>query len=219
MAKTSHLEQFDDELYRVISYGEEKNDKYLIATSEQPISGLHADEWLQQKGLPIRYASFSSCYSREAGAHGKDAWGIFRVHQFEKLEQFVITHPEKSWEAFDEIINYSEEFYKSLNIPYRDVAIVSGALNNAAAKIYDVEAWFPFKGEHKELKSPITTNYQPRNPEMRYRTNSQSDTVKEYVHCLNSTLCVTQCSLCCLLENYQTTECINVPEPLRKYIP
>ncbi|CAZ81643.1 unnamed protein product [Tuber melanosporum] len=209
MAKTAQLEQFDDELYKVVD-GEEKNDKYLIATSEQPISALHADEWLQQKELPIRYAGFSSCYRREAGAHGKDAWGIFRVHQFEKIEQFVITDPEKSWEAFDEMINYSEEFYKSLNIPYRVVTIVSGALNNAAAKKYDLEAWFPFQGEYKELS---------RNLEIRYGTKAQTDTVKKYVHCLNSTLCATERSLCCILENYQTPEGINVPEALRKYIP
>ncbi|KAG0124138.1 hypothetical protein HOY82DRAFT_543843 [Tuber indicum] len=219
MAKTAQLEQFDDELYKVVD-GEEKNDKYLIATSEQPISALHADEWLQQKELPIRYAGFSSCYRREAGAHGKDAWGIFRVHQFEKIEQFVITDPEKSWETFDEMINYSEEFYKSLNIPYRVVAIVSGALNNAAAKKYDLEAWFPFQGEYKELVSCSNcTDYQSRNLEIRYGTKAQTDTVKKYVHCLNSTLCATERSLCCILENYQTPEGINVPEALRKYIP
>ncbi|PWW78614.1 serine-tRNA ligase [Tuber magnatum] len=219
MAKTAQLEQFDDELYKVLD-GEEKNDKYLIATSEQPISALHADEWLQQKELPIRYAGFSSCYRREAGAHGKDAWGIFRVHQFEKIEQFVIADPEKSWEAFDEMINYSEEFYRSLNIPYRVVAIVSGALNNAAAKKYDLEAWFPFQGEYKELVSCSNcTDYQSRNLEIRYGTKVQTDTVKKYVHCLNATLCATERALCCIMENYQTPEGMNVPEALRKYIP
>jgi len=219
MAKAAQLEQFDDELYKVVD-GEEKNDKYLIATSEQPISALHADEWLQQKELPIRYAGFSSCYRREAGAHGKDAWGIFRVHQFEKIEQFVISEPEKSWEVFDEMINYSEEFYKSLNIPYRVVAIVSGALNNAAAKKYDLEAWFPFQGEYKELVSCSNcTDYQSRNLEIRYGTKAQTDTIKKYVHCLNSTLCATERALCCIMENYQTPEGMNVPEVLRKYIP
>ncbi|EHL01693.1 putative Seryl-tRNA synthetase, cytoplasmic [Glarea lozoyensis 74030] len=191
MAKTAQLEQFDEELYKVID-GEPQNDKYLIATSEQPISAFHADEWLVAKDLPIRYAGFSSCYRREAGSAGKDAWGIFRVHQFEKIEQFVLTDPEKSWEAFDEMINYSEEFYKSLGVPYRVVAIVSGALNNAAAKKYDLEAWFPFQGEYKE---------------------------KKYVHALNSTLCATERALCCLLENFQTEDGFKVPEPLRKYLP
>jgi len=131
MAKTAQLEQFDEELYKVVDGDSEK---YLIATSEQPISALHADEWLLKHELPIPYAGYSTCYRREAGSHGKDAWGIFRVHQFEKIEQFVITEPENSWEAFEEMIATSEAFYQSLNIPYRIVAIVSGALNNAAAK-------------------------------------------------------------------------------------
>ncbi|KAI5798990.1 hypothetical protein EDC01DRAFT_721553 [Geopyxis carbonaria] len=219
MAKTAQLEQFDDELYKVVD-GDEKNDKYLIATSEQPISALHADEWLQDKDLPIHYAGFSTCYRREAGAHGKDAWGIFRVHQFEKIEQFVITNPESSWEAFDKMIGYSEEFYKSLGLPYRVVAIVSGALNNAAAKKYDLEAWFPFQGEFKELVSCSNcTDYQSRNLDIRFGAKSQTDTIKKYVHCLNSTLCATERALCCVMENYQTEEGLNVPEPLRKYLP
>jgi len=105
------------------------------------------------------------------------------------------------------MINYSEEFYKSLNIPYRVVAIVSGALNNAAAKKYDLEAWFPFQGEYKELVSCSNcTDYQSRNLEIRYGTKAQTDTVKKYVHCLNSTLCATERALCCIMENYQTPE-------------
>ncbi|KAF8246944.1 serine-tRNA ligase [Wilcoxina mikolae CBS 423.85] len=219
MAKTAQLEQFDEELYKVVD-GDASNDKYLIATSEQPISALHADEWFQNKQLPVRYAGYSTCYRREAGAHGKDAWGIFRVHQFEKVEQFVITEPEKSWEAFDEMIGFSEEFYKSLGIPYRVVAIVSGALNNAAAKKYDLEAWFPFQGEYKELVSCSNcTDYQSRNLDIRYGAVSQTDSIKKYVHCLNSTLCATERALCCIMENYQTEEGFNVPEPLRKYLP
>ncbi|EMR61918.1 putative seryl-trna synthetase protein [Eutypa lata UCREL1] len=160
MGKTAQLEQFDEELYKVID-GEPQNDKYLIATSEQPISAFHADEWIIAKELPIKYAGFSTCYRREAGSHGRDAWGIFRVHQFEKVEQFVLTDPEKSWEMFDEMFSTSEGFYQSLGLPYQVVAIVSGALNNAAAKKYDLEAWFPFQGEYKELVSCSNcTDYQ-----------------------------------------------------------
>ncbi|KAA8905492.1 hypothetical protein FN846DRAFT_747090 [Sphaerosporella brunnea] len=219
MAKTAQLEQFDEELYKVID-GDAQNDKYLIATSEQPISAFHADEWLQKADLPLRYAGFSTCYRREAGAHGKDAWGIFRVHQFEKVEQFVITDPEKSWEMFDEMIGYSEEFYQSLGLPYRVVAIVSGALNNAAAKKYDLEAWFPFQGEFKELVSCSNcTDYQSRNLNIRYGAVSQTGERKQYVHCLNSTLTATERALCCIMENYQTEEGLRVPEPLRKYLP
>ncbi|RDW70226.1 seryl-tRNA synthetase [Coleophoma crateriformis] len=219
MAKTAQLEQFDEELYKVQD-GDPQNDKYLIATSEQPISAFHADEWMQPKELPIKYAGFSTCYRREAGSHGRDAWGIFRVHQFEKVEQFVLTDPEKSWEAFDEMIGYSEEFYKSLGVPYRVVAIVSGALNNAAAKKYDLEAWFPFQGEYKELVSCSNcTDYQSRALEIRFGIKQQTEIRKKYVHALNSTLCATERALCCLLENFQTEDGFKVPEPLRKYIP
>lgn len=219
MAKTAQLEDFDEELYKVVD-GDPQNDKYLIATSEQPISAFHADEWLISKELPLRYAGFSSCYRREAGSHGRDAWGIFRVHQFEKIEQFILTDPEKSWEEFDRMINFSEEFYKSLGVPYRVVAIVSGALNNAAAKKYDLEAWFPFQGEYKELVSCSNcTDYQSRALEIRFGTKVQTEIRKKYVHALNSTLCATERALCCLLENFQTEEGFNVPEPLRKYLP
>ncbi|KAI1331924.1 hypothetical protein F5Y16DRAFT_358075 [Xylariaceae sp. FL0255] len=219
MAKTAQLEQFDEELYKVID-GEAQNDKYLIATSEQPISAFHADEWIMAKEVPIKYAGFSTCYRREAGSHGKDAWGIFRVHQFEKVEQFVLTDPEKSWEMFDEMIATSEEFYQSLGLPYQIVAIVSGALNNAAAKKFDLEAWFPFQGEYKELVSCSNcTDYQSRALEIRFGSKQQTDAKKKYVHCLNSTLTATERALCCVLENYQTEEGLRVPEPLRKYIP
>ena len=120
-------------------------DQYLIATSEQPICAYHANEWLNEKQLPIKYAGYSTCFRKEAGSHGRDQLGIFRVHQFEKIEQFVITSPEnnESWDMQKEMIENSCEFYKSLGIPYRVVNIVSGALNDAAAKKYDLEAWFP----------------------------------------------------------------------------
>ncbi|KAI4204370.1 MAG: hypothetical protein LQ350_001126 [Teloschistes chrysophthalmus] len=220
MAKTAQLEQFDEELYKVTDDGQKQTDKYLIATSEQPLSAIHDGEWLQDKDLPIRYAGYSTCYRKEAGAHGKDAWGIFRVHQFEKIEQFLITKPEASWEAFDNMIALSEEFYQSLGLPYQIVAIVSGALNNAAAKKYDLEAWFPFQGEYKELVSCSNcTDYQSRALDIRYGTKTAIDAKKKYVHALNSTLCATERALCCVLENYQTDSGIIVPEVLRKYIP
>ncbi|RAL60191.1 hypothetical protein DID88_000813 [Monilinia fructigena] len=200
--KTAQLEQFDEELYKVVD-GDAQNDKYLIATSEQPISAFHADEWLTAKDVPIRYAGFSSCYRREAGSHGRDAWGIFRVHQFEKIEQFVLTDPEKSWEEFDQSSQSSQ-------VPS----------NNAAAKKYDLEAWFPFQGEYKELVSCSNcTDYQSRALEIRYGTKLQTEIRKKYVHALNSTLCATERALCCLLENFQTEEGFNVPAPLRKYLP
>lgn len=126
---------------------------------------------------------------------------------YKQIEQFVLTDPEKSWEEFDKMIGVSEEFYKSLGVPYRVVEIVSGALNNAAAKKYDLEAWFPFQGEYKELVSCSNcTDYQSRALEIRYGTKTQTEVRKKYVHALNSTLCATERALCCLLENFQTEE-------------
>jgi seryl-tRNA synthetase len=126
----------------------------------------------------------------------------------QQIEQFLFTKPEDSWQAFDEMIAISEEFYQSLGIPYQIVAIVSGALNNAASKKYDLEAWFPFQGEYKELVSCSNcTDYQSRELEIRYGVKKgEIDTRKTYVHALNSTLCATERALCCILENYQTPE-------------
>jgi seryl-tRNA synthetase len=217
MAKTAQLSQFDEELYKVTG---DQADKYLIATSEQPISAYHSDEWLQPKELPLKYAGYSTCFRKEAGAHGKDVWGIFRVHEFTKVEQFCITDPEKSWEMFENMISTSEDFYKSLGIPHRVVAIVSGALNNAAAKKLDLEAWFPHQGEFKELVSCSNcTDYQSRDLEIRFGIKKQTDARKIYVHCLNSTLTATTRTICAILENFQTEDGVNIPEPLRKYLP
>ncbi|RYO86809.1 hypothetical protein DL762_004582 [Monosporascus cannonballus] len=257
MAKTAQLSQFDEELYKV-SEGENSTDRYLIATSEQPLSCLHAEEWLQPSQLPIKYCGYSTCFRKEAGSHGRDAWGIFRVHQFEK--------PDQSWQHFDDMIATSQEFYESLGLPYRVVSIVSSALNNAAdlptlspalislstlghgerwpyieppiyalwrkstdliveqGKKYDLEAYFPFQSEYKELVSCSNcTDYQTRELEIRFGTKKNKNQVggskKEYVHALNATLCATERTLCCVLENYQTEDGFAVPEALRKYIP
>ncbi|KAI8139080.1 seryl-tRNA synthetase [Fennellomyces sp. T-0311] len=218
MAKTAQLSQFDEELYKVTGDGD---DKYLIATSEQPISAFHANEWFEKPAeqLPLKYAGYSTCFRKEAGAHGKDTWGIFRVHQFEKIEQFVLTDPEKSWEMFNDMIGHSEEFFQSLGLSYRVVAIVSGALNNAAAKKYDLEAWFPYQGEFKELVSCSNcTDYQSRRLEIRCGVKKMSDREKKYVHCLNSTLCATERAICALLENWQREDGFEVPPPLVPYM-
>jgi len=219
MAKTAQLEQFDEELYKVVGNSDDK-EKYLIATSEQPISAFHQNEWLDTKDLPLRYAGISTCFRKEAGAHGKDTWGIFRVHQFEKVEQFCITSPEKSWEMHDEMLKASEDFWQSLKIPYRVVNIVSGELNNAAAKKYDLEGWFPGFSEFRELVSCSNcTDYQSRSLEIRYGTSKkQGEREKKYVHMLNSTLTATGRGICVILENYQTENGIEVPEVLQSYM-
>merc|ERR1711959_751667 len=119
MAKTAELADFDEQLYHVAAGGKDDSDKYLIATSEQPISALHMDEWMAPERLPIRYAGLSTCFRKEAGSHGRDAWGIYRVHQFEKIEQFVYCAPEESEKIHEEMIGCAEDFYKSLKLPYQ----------------------------------------------------------------------------------------------------
>ncbi|KAF8452489.1 serine-tRNA ligase [Boletus edulis BED1] len=218
MGKTAQLSQFDEELYKVIA---DEDEKYLIATSEQPISAFHADEWFEdpKTQLPIYYAGYSTCFRKEAGSAGRDMWGIFRVHQFEKVEQFVITTPEESWNAFDTMLANSEAFYQSLGLPYRVVAIASGALNLAASKKCDLEAWFPFQGAHKELVSCSNcTDYQSRRLEVRCGLKSKDQQRKVYVHMLNGTMCATTRTLCCVAENYQTPDGLVIPEVLRPYM-
>jgi seryl-tRNA synthetase len=222
MGKCAQLSDYDEQLYRVVcNQADPSEDMYLIATSEQPIACIHSDEWFDEpsKQLPLRYCGYSTCFRKEAGSHGKDTWGLFRIHQFEKIEQFVLCEPEKSWELFDEMIGLSEAFYQSLGLSYRVIGIVSGALNNAAAKKYDLEAWFPNLGDFKELVSCSNcTDYQSRRLEIRCGMKKMGDREKRYVHCLNSTLCATERTLCCLLENYQEADGLRVPEPLRKYL-
>ncbi|PON76384.1 Serine-tRNA ligase, type [Parasponia andersonii] len=218
MAKCAQLAQFDEELYKVTGEGD---DKYLIATAEQPLCSYHLDDWIHPSQLPIRYAGYSTCFRKEAGSHGRDTLGIFRVHQFEKVEQFCLTSPNgnDSWDMHEEMIKNSEDFYKMLNIPYQIVAIVSGALNDAAAKKYDLEAWFPASQTYRELVSCSNcTDYQSRRLEIRYGQKKSNEQAKQYVHLLNSTLTATERTLCCILENYQKEDGVEIPEALREFM-
>jgi seryl-tRNA synthetase len=216
MAETAQLSDFDDQLYKIEG---DTSPLYLIATAEQPISTMYKDEWLEKAELPIRYAGISPCFRKEAGAAGKDCWGIFRVHQFEKVEQFVISSAEDSWAIHEEMIKISEEFYQSLKLPYRVINIVSGALNDAASKKYDLEAWFPGYDTYRELVSCSNcTDYQSRSINIRLRTDKKQSDEKKYVHMLNGTLTATERTLCCILENYQTETGLKVPEPLIPFV-
>lgn len=222
MAAVAQLNQFDEELYKVVSSkdSEDNEDKYLIATSEQPICAIHRNEWMNPQSLPIKYAGLSTCFRQEVGAHGRDTRGIFRVHQFEKVEQFIICAPNKSWDHFHEMIGNSEEFYQSLGIPYRVVAIVSGALNNAASMKYDLEAWFPGSKAFRELVSVSNcTDYQSRRLQIRFGQTKKMTGQVDYVHMLNGTMCAITRVICALLEVHQTPEGINIPEPLQKFLP
>lgn len=221
MGEVAQLSQFDDELYKVTGEGD---DKYLIATSEQPIAAYHRNKWFTELPQPIKYAGMSTCFRKEVGSHGRDTLGIFRVHQFDKIEQFVVCNPQngESWRIMEDMAKASEEFYQSLQLPYRVVNICSGALNNAAAKKLDLEAWFPGSGAFRELVSCSNcTDYQSRRLNCRYGQNMRGTAavnVKEYPHMLNSTLCAVTRTMCCICENYQTDEGVVVPEVLRPFM-
>jgi seryl-tRNA synthetase len=220
MAQVAQLSQFDEELYKVSGEGDEK---YLIATAEQTLCALHKDGWFEKGDLPIKYVGYSTCFRKEAGSHGRDTLGIFRVHQFEKVEQFCITSPydDESWKMMEEMMNNAEDFYQALEIPYRVVNIVSGELNNAAAKKYDLEAWFPASSTYRELVSCSNcTDYQARRLEIRLRTPKGPgvEAKKDYVHLLNSTLSATERTMCCILENYQEADGVRVPAALREFM-
>ncbi|KAG0727769.1 Serine--tRNA ligase, cytoplasmic [Chionoecetes opilio] len=228
MQEVAQLSQFDEELYKVLGKGdvpgsEQVDEKYLIATSEQPIAAFHRDEWIPTDQLPIKYAGMSYCFRQEVGSHGRDTRGIFRVHQFQKVEQFCLTspHDNKSWEMMEEMISNAEELCKALNLPYRVVNIVSGELNNAAAKKLDLEAYFPGSGgTYRELVSCSNClDYQSRRLRVRYGATKKMNAAVEYVHMLNATMCATTRVICAVLENYQTEEGIRVPEGLKNYMP
>lgn len=226
MQEVAQLAQFDEELYKVIGKSSERSDdksvdeKYLIATSEQPIAAYHRDCWLPTEELPIKYAGLSTCFRQEVGSHGRDTRGIFRVHQFNKVEQFVYASPEKSWEMMDEMIGNAENFYQSLGIPYQIVNIVSGALNHAAAKKLDLEAWFPGSKSFRELVSCSNClDYQARRLRVRFGQTKKMMEKVEFVHMLNATMCATTRVICAILENYQQEDGVKIPEVLQKYMP
>merc|ERR1712228_1060944 len=186
---------------------------YLIATSEQPIAAFHRDEWISEKSLPRKYAGQSYCFRQEVGSHGRDTRGIFRVHQFQKIEQFIYSAPEESWKEFEGMIGTAEEFYKALGIPYRIVNICSGALNNAASKKFDLEAWFPSgNGTFRELVSCSNClDYQSRRLDVRFGATKKQNERAEYIHMLNGTMAATTRVICAILETHQTETGVNVP--------
>lgn len=217
MEQTCQLSDFAENLYQVEGTDDNKEPLYLIATSEQPISAFHLKEWIEPQQLPKHYAGLSTCFRKEAGSHGRDVWGLFRIHQFEKVEQFIYCDPKESWTELDKMIGTSKEFYQALNLPYRVVSIVSGALNDAAAQKYDLEAWFPGYDAYRELVSCSNcTDFQARALEVRYALKNVPE--KLYVHMLNGTLCATERTLCCIVENYQTPEGLKIPEVLIPYM-
>ncbi|MBQ6218491.1 MAG: serine--tRNA ligase [Methanosphaera sp.] len=212
-SETSELGEFEETLYKV-----ENEDLYLIATAEQTLAALHRDEIIDSDDLPLRYCALSTCFRKEAGSHGKDTLGIFRVHQFEKVEQFVYSTPEESTNEHKKLLEVTEEIYKKLRLPYRIVSIVSSALNDNAAIKYDLEAWFPGSETYRELVSCTNCkDYQARKIKTRVGKAGASDS--KILHTLNSTAIATERTMCCILENYQQEDgSIKVPEVLVPYM-
>lgn len=214
MKAAAELADFEEQLYKI-----QDEDLFMIATSEQTLAAYHYNEIIDPNLFPLKYAGVSSCFRREAGSHGKDTLGLFRVHQFEKVEQYVFCKPDNSWNIFEELIINSEEFYKELNIPYRIVNIASGELNDNAAKKYDLEAWFPASEKYRELVSCSNClDYQAR--KLRIRVGKVGSTQKkEIAHTLNSTAIATERTICCILENYQNKDrSVSIPKVLQKYM-
>jgi seryl-tRNA synthetase len=206
-------EDFQNVIYKV-----EGDDLFLIGTSEHAIAAMHSDEILEGKDLPLRYAGVSPCFRKEAGAHGRDQKGIFRVHQFEKVEQYVFARPEDSWKEHERMLGIVEEFYQKLEIPYRVMLLSSGDLGKISAKTYDLEAWMAGQSAYREIVSCSNClDFQARRLKIRFRDKTNEQT--QYVHSLNSTLVATTRTLVAIMENFQTKDGhISVPKPLQKYL-
>ncbi len=205
------LKDFETMMYKV-----DGEDLLLIATSEHPIAALLMNETLDEKKLPLKLAGYSPCFRKELGSHSLDTRGIFRVHHFNKVEQFIFCKPEDSWKFHEELLKNAEEIFQELEIPYRVVNICTGDIGIVAAKKYDIEAWFPRENLYREVVSCSNcTAYQATRLNIKYRKGEE----KEYIHTLNSTAVATSRALRAIIENYQQKDgTIKVPKVLQKYI-
>jgi seryl-tRNA synthetase len=196
-------------------YSIPEDDLYLVGTSEVPIAAFHADEIFEADALPVRYAGYSTCFRREAGTYGKDTRGIFRVHQFDKVEMFSFVSPDASVDEHDFLLEREEELLAGLELPYRVVNVAAGDLGSSAAKKYDIEAWFPSQGRYREVTSTSnTTDYQSRRLRIRYRAENGN----EFVHTLNGTAIAVGRILIALMENHQLRDgSIRIPDALVPY--
>jgi len=207
------LDDFEDVIYKI-----EDQDLYLIGTSEHAMVSMYSDEILDGNSLPARYAAISPCFRKEAGAHGKDQKGFFRVHQFEKIEQFVFSKPEDSWKEHEKMIGVTEEFFQKLEIPHRVVLLSSGDMGKISAKTYDLEVWMAVQNAYREAVSCSNClDYQSRRLKIRFRDKTNEET--QYAHTLNSTLVATERTMVAIIENFQTKDGhVNIPNVLQKYM-
>ena len=206
-------DDFEEVIYKI-----EDEDLYMIGTSEHAMAAMRAKEILEGKDLPLRYAGVSPCFRKEAGAHGRDQKGIFTVHQFDKIEQFVFSRPEDSWKEHEKMLAVAEEFYQTLEIPYKVMLLSSGDMGKISAKTYDIEAWMAGQNAYREIVSCSNClEYQARRLKIRFRDKTNEDT--QYVHTLNSTLVATTRVLVSIMENFQTKDGhIRIPSVLQSYM-
>ena len=207
------LSDFEEVIYKI-----EDQDLYLIGTSEHALAAMHSEEIFSKENLPRKYVSVSPCFRKEAGSHGRDTKGIFRVHQFEKVEIFSITDPESSWTQHEEILEDVKQFYKELEIPYRVMLLSSGDMGKVSSKTFDIEAWLPGQDNYRELVSCSNcTDFQSRRLGIKYRNKPHEESV--LTHTLNSTLTATERTLVAILENFQNEDgSITIPKVLRTYM-
>jgi seryl-tRNA synthetase len=210
MYGTGFLPADEHEYYRI-----ERDDLYLVGTSEVALAAMHSDEILASADLPVRYAGFSSCFRREAGSYGKDTKGLIRVHQFDKVEQFSFAHPDRSWDEYDVIRANQEKILQALEIPYRVLVMCAGDLGSSAAKKIDLEAWIAGAARWLELTSTTNaTDYQARR--LAIRTKDGEGT--RLVHTLNGTACAVGRTIAAILETHQQADgSVRIPEALRPY--
>jgi seryl-tRNA synthetase len=199
-------------------YRTSEDDLYLVGTSEVPLAAYHMGEILDEGDLPLRYAGISTCFRREAGSYGKDLGGMFRVHQFDKVEMFVFTTPETSWEAHEQLVAIEEEIIAGLELPYRVVNVAAGDLGGSAAKKYDIEVWLPGQERYRELTSCSNcTDYQARRLQTRVRRRSGD---VEVLHTLNGTAIAVGRTVIAILENFQQADgSVSLPKALHPHLP
>jgi len=204
------LEFFGDQLYKI-----ENDDLYLIATSEHPMAASFMDEVILTKDLPIKYVGVSPCFRKEVGTHGKYTKGLFRVHQFNKIEQFIFCHPENSWKLHEELQKNSEDLYKSLGLHYRVVNVCTGDIGIIAAKKYDIEVWMADSTYRETGSNSNCTDYQARRLNIKYRQKEGQSPIG-FVHTLNNTAIATSRTLIAILEQYQQKDgSVIIPDALR----
>lgn len=211
MAGTGFLGQAAQDVYHL-----DKDDLYLVGTSEVALAAYHMDEIIDADRLPLRYAGFSPCFRREAGSHGKDTRGIFRVHQFDKVEMFSYVTPEDSQAEHQRLLEWEKQWLTSLELPFRVIDVASGDLGSSAARKYDCEAWIPTQGKYRELTSTSDcTEYQSRRLSIRLREDKKVRPLAT----LNGTLCAVPRTIVAILENHQQADgSVRVPEVLRPYL-